>query len=285
MSERRAVVSWIGGTLGGALALLALQGLTGVLLPLPSVDFPPSMAQWVLAADVLTAATLTALARRAHWHGWRLAAALFAVYFVVNTFTSLIEAVFFGILVARRDALVLMTNAFVVSAALAPAIVALSGRWRAGRPADAVAQPPGRLVVLQVLACSVLYLALYFSFGMLIYPYIRDFYATIALPRMPAVIAMQLFVRGPLFAASILLVARMLRAGPAAAALHGALVMSVLGGVAPLMVPNPYFPDAVRLAHFFEVTTENFIFGWVAGWLFASGRGAGALQRRPQPVP
>lgn len=33
------------------------------------------------------------------------------------------------------------------------------------------------------------------------------------------------------------------------------------------LLPNPYTPDAVRLAHFIETSTENFIFGWLVVWL------------------
>ena len=34
------------------------------------------------------------------------------------------------------------------------------------------------------------------------------------------------------------------------------------------LVPNPFMPDAVRLAHFVETTTSNFLFGLFLFWLF-----------------
>ena len=54
--------------------------------------------------------------------------------------------------------------------------------------------------------------------------------------------------------------------------LSGALTVgalfALLSGVAPLLMPNPYFPDSVRWAHFCEVTSSNFLFGVIVAWLW-----------------
>ena len=50
------------------------------------------------------------------------------------------------------------------------------------------------------------------------------------------------------------------------AGLIGGLLLSVLGGVAPLLLPNAYLPDVVRLAHLAEVAVSNFVFGLLAAW-------------------
>jgi hypothetical protein len=60
-----------------------------------------------------------------------------------------------------------------------------------------------------------------------------------------------------------------------------ALTMSVLGGVAPLLIPNPYLPDAVRHAHLPEVGVSLFLFGFVAAWLLA---GPSRVRARDEPV-
>ena len=36
-----------------------------------------------------------------------------------------------------------------------------------------------------------------------------------------------------------------------------------------LLIPNPYMPEAVRLAHFWETLSSNILFGLLAGWYFA----------------
>jgi hypothetical protein len=51
-------------------------------------------------------------------------------------------------------------------------------------------------------------------------------------------------------------------------ALAVGLVFRLLTGVAHLLIPNPVFPDAVRWAHFCEVTSEQFIFGAAVAWLW-----------------
>jgi hypothetical protein len=36
---------------------------------------------------------------------------------------------------------------------------------------------------------------------------------------------------------------------------------------APLLLPNPYMPEPVRMAHLVETASSNFIFGVFIGWL------------------
>ena len=59
-----------------------------------------------------------------------------------------------------------------------------------------------------------------------------------------------------------------------------AATMVGLGGVAPLLVPNPFLPDAVRWAHMIEIGASNAIFGWLIGWIH-SGPGATGAEAPP----
>jgi hypothetical protein len=76
---------------------------------------------------------------------------------------------------------------------------------------------------------------------------------------------MQLLVRGPMFAVLIALIVRMLQAPLLLRTLAVGLTLSIVGGGAALILPNPCFPDAVRIAHLVAVATSNFIFGvlWI----------------------
>lgn len=274
--------SWIAGTAVGAVALTLLMSACFLVLPLTLPAGSPHAPWWALASNLVTVSVLAAIAVRSTWTGWRLAAGIFAVLIVVQPFTSLIEAAFFDFFADRATVLGLLFRQALVTAAFAPVLVALVGRWPHGAgPVAPLAAPPhaGR----RVLACSALYLVLYFVFGAAIYPFIREFYAQKSVPGPLAIAAMQLLVRGPLFCAALLLVANMVPAGRRTHAVLGALVMSVVGGVAPLMAPNPYFPDAVRAVHLIEVTVENFIFGWVAGWVLSPAVRQ-ATTRAPAPV-
>ena len=58
--------------------------------------------------------------------------------------------------------------------------------------------------------------------------------------------------------------------------LSGALpvgaLFALLSRVAPLIIPNPYFPDAVRWMHFYEVASSNSVFGALVAWLSGQPR-------------
>src|SRR6185369_6261383 len=105
-------------------------------------------------------------------------------------------------------------------------------------------------------------------FGVLILPWIREFYETQTVPSGGRIIALQFFVRGPIFVAVSLLLAAMVQQRNARRAWLTGLCFTLLSGVAPLILPNPYFPDSVRFAFIVEVTTENFILASVAGYLW-----------------
>jgi hypothetical protein len=149
----------------------------------------------------------------------------------------------------------------------AVALAAFSS-WRAGRPVergDGAARPSGgtawRLAVL-----SIAYVVLYFTAGMAVYPYVADFYAGRALPSVATLIPIQL-CRGLVYSAIglVIVASTGLRRWPVAFAV--AATLAVVGGIAPLMVPNPYMPAPVRLAHGVEVGVSNFLFGLLSGWL------------------
>ena len=85
---------------------------------------------------------------------------------------------------------------------------------------------------------------------------------------MAMIAAVQLSIRGPLFVLLCLFLTRMLRLPRLSGVLAVGTVFTLLSGVAPLLIPNPYFPDVVRWAHFCEVTSSNFLFGAFVAWLW-----------------
>jgi hypothetical protein len=265
-------------TIVGALALTALQIAVGTALVTPP---PPTSSEavaattgagllwWALLANLLIAATLAWFARSAAWAGWRLAVALFIVAFGIGHANSLIEAYVFGFFPRPGEVQALFASAFVTTALFAPLMVWLTGRWREAGTAQV---PPPRHSAInwtaRFAAGAVAYLVLYFAAGMIIYPYVQGFYEQRPLPPGATIAGLQLFVRGPLFVLFGWVIARMVPGSRARHALLVAVAMAVLGGAAPLLVPNPYFPDAVRWVHFAEVVTSNFVFGAIVGWLW-----------------
>ena len=100
-----------------------------------------------------------------------------------------------------------------------------------------------------------------------IMPFIQEFYARMPMPDPLQLIAMQGLLRGPLFVVLLYMVLGVTRAGRVEAIWMAGAALSIIGGIAPLIVPNPFFPDAIRWAHFVEVGISNFVYGSFVGWL------------------
>jgi hypothetical protein len=132
--------------------------------------------------------------------------------------------------------------------------------------------------LLRLALCCGCYVFLYFLAGSIIFPFVRDYYATQHLPGPAQIVAMQFLVRGPMFVFVCVTLLRMFRLpnwlGPVAVG----LAFSFMSGVATLILPNGIFPDAVRWAHFCEVSGSNLVFGFVVGWVWGQVQQSGVLK-------
>jgi hypothetical protein len=260
-----------------AIALLVAQIVAAgvVMATFGSEGLPspaPGSLPFQVASNLIIVAVLAWLAQTARWRGWRLAVTLAVVFYGILSFNSIIEAIFFGFFTARAGAVILLMTAL-SSALFSPALLLLAKRDPGPPP---LSEWTPILTAPRFIAGSASYLIIYFVFGLIIYPFVADFYAGFGTPSMARVIGMALFVRGPIFVALAALIIAVSGTSRRATILMVAVSMSVIGGVAPLMVPTSLFPDAVRLVHFIEVTSENFLFGWILGIL---------LTRRVSPLP
>jgi hypothetical protein len=262
---------YIAVTLAGGLILTTLQAVVGMAMgPMP-VESPPNVLPWLLVSNTAIAGLLTWFASQSSWTGLRLAGALFAIAYGIRDLNSLIEAYFLDFFKRPGEFGSILAHSLLVSLMFAPLVVLLAGRWQ--RPGSAGGTLPRRTVgnwAARIAACGVVYLVCYFIFGLMVLPYVRHFYTE--LPDPVKVFLLQLVVRGPLFAICGLMIASAVPASRRAHALMVAVALSVLGGFAPLIVPNPYLPDEVRWAHFVEVVSENFVYGAFVGWLLGGSR-------------
>lgn len=257
-------------TVAGALALSLLQGIVGAFWPPAAPPLPANAVPWGIASNLLMALTLTVFASLARWHGWRLAAALFTIAFSMEHLSAFIEAVFFDV-VRLRDVPTYVPIFTLPLAGCIVTVIATLGVWRQPARAEVPSPPPtASFLVARGALVAIVYTCCYFAAGTFVYPYVRDFYASRQLPGTGAVAAMQLLVRGPLFAGVLALVARMLPGSRRFHAASGAAAMVLFAGVIPLIVPNPILPDNVRWAHFIEVVTSHAVFGAIAGWLMSA---------------
>ena len=268
-----------------ALALASTLGGGAMVLLFGDLGFPQPESEalpWQIASWAISAATLVWLAYRSRPRGWILAASLALLLFGIAQFNSMIEARFFGLLTSDQLFAILAMSAIstiLFGLALIPVLSGvppLSG-------GDGTWAP--RITALRVIAGAFAYLCFYFVAGIAILPYIEDFYSQRPMPSGLHVILMQLVIRGPVFVALAALFVRMSGAGRLETSLLTGAALSLLGGVATLIVPNAFIPDATRWAHLVEVGTSNFLYGWLVGWLLTTRAVPSTATVQPPAIP
>jgi hypothetical protein len=256
-------------------ASFIIRSLCGILIALKPSPLPHFM-QWTILTNALVTATLAVLAARSDWRGWKLGVAVVTIPLAIASVNLLEASVFltnFDLQFGRIFLFTLLSSALIV-----PVWALLFGR----RPAVAehyhpVESKPWGERVWKFALSDVSYLFLYYLAGMIIFPFVKDFYATQHLPSHGTIIPLQLLIRGPVFVLLCIAMTRMLDLPRMTGALMVGAMFTLLSGVAPLLMPNPAFPDSVRWVHFCEVTSENFVFGAIVAWLW----GKPALLRSP----
>jgi len=255
------------------LAFCFIQAVAGMLF-LSGIKIPasPHAMEWMLLSNSLVVASLAFVAIRADLRGWRLGAALAGIPLVIGSVNA-IEGVFFltnsSLPWSRLFAFLILSAALIL-----PVWALLFGR-PTDNPIAHYAPISSKTLSEKIWKFAVSDLAysfLYLTAGFIVFPYVKDFYATQHIPPMTSILAMQLLLRGPIFVLVCLALVRMLGRPRFAGALAVGLVFTIISGVAPLLTPNPIFPDAVRWAHFCEVSSSNFVFGAIVGWLWGQPR-------------
>lgn len=245
----------------------------------------------MILANVLILTFVVSISR---WRGLALILGLTFAYYGVHTFIGQIEALAFltdlgEVLGSGSTPLIEMPVDFIGAMFLigfplaligVPLTVLFFGRGK---------EQPGRIRLAPRMnaaqwtwklgAVILVYWLLYFGFGYYVAwssEALRTFYQGTQPGSFPAALWQNLVnvplvypwqaLRALLWVAFTLPVMMMVRAkgwkGALALALFVALPMN-LGH----LVPNPFMPDAVRLAHFVETTTSNFLFGLFLFWL------------------
>jgi len=251
----------------GWLALIAAQIVAGMIVPIKAPALPGAFA-WLLASDFLVVATLGLVAAASAVNGWTLATALSLVPICISGANITEGSVFLGhSAIPWRSLFLSMCLAYLLVLPLwryvfgsGPA-TATHASWLPSQPATAL---------WKFVVSDVLYVLLYFAAGTIIFPFVRNFYAAQTVPSAGKIIALQLLVRGPIFIGVCLLLARLVALPRWKGALAVGLAFTMVSGVAPLLMPNPFFPDSVRWVHMAEVACSNFVFGAALKLLWSS---------------
>lgn len=237
-----------------------LVAAAALVLIRAGVSIPP----WHVVLSSLLATGVLALGL--HWSGagWFDGfAAVFVFDFVVGTVNTLDEAVFFHVIAWNQLAVVFRTG---LEASLAvAALLALVPPLRR----ESNIEPLSTIRILGFAPLlAIAYFVLYLVAGLVASPYVIAFYKPRQLPTIGVVLLVE-FGRGVLYVLAAWLWVRIIP-GRGHAALFLGAAYSILGGIAPLLRPNPFMPPNVRLAHGFEVGISNFVFGLIVGWVLSA---------------
>jgi hypothetical protein len=245
----------------------------------PVWENPPPFSEVVLpmlAGVLITVAALVYPTLQSTLRGWSLFLALFLALFGLNVFLLNIEgALFLFITPQQLVSLVMMST--LTNALLAALMVFVFGRYA---PAPAVVPWDRRHTAvrwsLRILLVSVCYMLLYFTAGMLIIPYVQEFYATQHIPTGAWFIPFQV-LRGLGYVLFTLYLVRSIAGSRRACSLSMGLLFPVIAGVAGLLSPNGIMPDHVRYWHMLEIGWSNLLFGMIVGWVFWNGGRTGRV--------
>ena len=236
----------------------------------------------LLAVCFLETAVTAYLILRSRWNGWRLAATIFFVFYGVTTFMPQIESAVF----LTRLPPGTLPRLFLMGALIAAPFSVLSVLILGKRKNETVdAEREFRLVMpasewaWKIVIIAVAYLILYFTFGYFIAwrnPAVREYYGGIdqggfagqigrVLRNTPWLIPFQI-ARAICWVALAVPVIRMLKGQRTETTLAIGLLFAVLMN-AQILLPNPYMPEPVRMAHLVETASSNLIFGIFVGWL------------------
>jgi hypothetical protein len=263
-----------------------------------SAPAPPSGSFMALVLFVMLLQTV-ALAypvMRSKWSGWKLALAVFLLYFGTVTFMSQIESlVYLGAKMPNGMLQGLFAMGLFNAAVFSPVAVLVLGKWKAGTAASETSghrEPTSAGEwAWKTAVGGLVFLSLYYLFGYFVAwknPLLRDFYGGTdpgsffaqmrsIVESTPWMLPFQ-YLRSLLWVALAVLVIRMMKGSWWQVALAVSLLFTV--PAIYLLFPNPMMPDAVRMAHLIETAPYQFLFGWFVVWLF-SRLGAGRLSAQP----
>ncbi|MFO7680890.1 MAG: hypothetical protein R6X34_12640 [Chloroflexota bacterium] len=255
-----------------------------LLLALYGVDFwglglNPVLtgAPWaLLGMAVIDTAVMALLLSRLQGAGWRLATAVFLLFFGLKTALVAVEAVYLPDVLPPEIVAPLLVNGLITAVLFSLAAVWLNGRWAAGEPITLAPWPfsvigwIGRLA-----AAGFLWMVLFVAIGLLVFrPVAQALDADTAVaylaafqPENPLLILLFQMARGALWA---LLALPALALLPGATWQRGLLLGIVFAGwmSSGLLLPNDLLPATIWPAHLVEVVVENLLFGLALAWLF-----------------
>ena len=216
---------------------------------------------------------------RSKWTGLKLILAIAAAYYGLAVFLPQLDVIlfldYFESLVDITMVPKILIQGAIVTVLFVPLCVFVFRKIRndtSNDPGNERIQTMSKkqwVTKLVVIACS--YIILYVAAGALIAwqnPELAVYYGDL-IDQMSAVGTWMLLfqgVRAIIFVIIAIPIIRLMKGKWWERGLAVALLFSVLMSAA-MLIPTSFMPDSVRMSHFLELFSENFIFGWIVTWL------------------
>ena len=259
--------------LGLAAALSVLNTLASRLpyfAALSGSDTSGNPLALTLLVEVLILSGLVYPVSHSVLRGIRLFGAVLLAVFGLNVLLTQIEAVVF-LSLSAADAVAISVHGAMRAALITLAVGLAFGQRavRQGETGEAEEAAPRRLPWLGRLVLSaVSYTVLYFVAGMLVWPWVSEFYATQEISIRAGMVAPLQLVRGSLYVVCVWPLLRSIVDRRWRVCLSVAWLFPALAGVPDLLMPNAFLPGPVRLLHLVEIGWSNFIYGLLVSYLF-----------------
>ncbi len=258
-----------GAVLAGAVALIAVR--------LPGFGWGEA------AGALLTAGVMGLIVARSRASGPALVVMVAGLSFVVSSGVNLPEAVVFDVMPATMAATAL-ARVLLESVVAATVVVWVAGRLGPGESVAGAATPIDTIWALlwRLAATVAVFIACYFAAGMLIYPFVKAYYASRALPQPGVIVALQVLRSLAILGAAYPLLRTFATRRDAMLVLGVALPL--LGVVAPMLPANTLMPPSIRLVHTLEVSPYLALFGVLLAVWFGPARRRVAAASAPTPA-
>jgi hypothetical protein len=268
---------WFSLTIASALASI-FSGL-GHFIKLDAQQVPLAGALSLVVTLAYTAIAAF-VACKSTWRGLKLVSALFIAFFGINGFLAQIESLVFlkQLVNILPDGMLphIVLNSALFGAALAVLTPLFYGKLKGAsepNPDSAWLRMPLMDWVWKLVLIGIAYVIIYLAFGAFVAKPIAGevfsrYYAGLKLPVW--FIPFQ-FARGLIWAAAAIPILFLIRGTRWQLGLAIGLMFAVFIGII-MIVPNPLFPDKMRIGHLVELLTSSFVLGWTVVLILSIGR-------------
>lgn len=267
------VISMVSGSLSGSAKLFELTN-----------EQTNAAGFGLICVAFFQSALLLYLSKKSNWFGIKLFLAILSLHFGVTVCLTQIESyVFLDQLVQilpKSSLLSLVLDGSILAVLFSLLVVTVAGKWKKEDNVGFSKRLEMSLLawILKIFGLGIVYYFIYILFGALVMIPIagqeafQSYYSGLEVPSWLPIL--QIF-RGIIWVMLALPIISMLKGKKLEIVIVIGLSFAILMGF-NLLIPLPFMPERIRMAHFVEVTTSNFVFGMIVAYvmLWRSGKKA-----------